>query len=587
MTPDRAIAQALEQAQRGQWDAAILALRRLVQREPRSVAAHQALGHVLVQRGEMEQGLYMLRRGVALAPASAPARNNFGVSLMGAGRAVEAAAELREAVRLDPSYGIGWTGLAAALVEAREYDGAIEAGRRARELMPGSPDAHLNLALAGLESGRVEEAIADLRDAVARFPGHARLHSLLLMALNNSAAATNAEILDEHTRFGAAIRPPVTAPPARITPDPEKKLRLGFLSGDFATHSVMYFLWPILERLDRERFEIVCYSAGRRSDEATGRARALASAWVEAGAMDDTALDARIRADGIDVMIDLGGHTATARLPALLARPAPVIISAIGYPNTTGVPAVGYRLVDSRTDPPPAADRWATEKLLRLDPCFLCYRPAADAPVVSPSPAAASGIVTFGSFNALPKISPPCLEGWAAVLNRTAGSRLLLKSAGHADRGVRERTWTLLESRGIDRSRVEMLGQTRSVAEHLALYSRIDIALDTFPYNGTTTTCEALWMGVPVVTFAGDRHAARVGLSLLTAASLPELVARDAAGFVQTATALATDLPRLTSLRAGLRDRLRASALCDEPAYAARWAEAVRGAWRVWCADPA
>jgi protein O-GlcNAc transferase len=612
---ERAISQAMEQAARGQPHAAIAALRRLLQREPRSAVGWQALGQLLIQQGQVEQGLFAMGRGVETVPQSAAARNNLGVALLAAGRFPEAAAELHRSVELDPGYGLAWAGLCTALTHVKDLSAAAEAGRRAVELLPDLPDVRVNAALAILEAGRVEEAIADLRAATARFPGNAKIHSLLLMALNNSDRITPGELLAEHRRYGDLIRgpaPPSTAGSSGLSLrlDPERPLRVGFVSGDLATHSVMYFLEPLLERLGKrapsqvEAFEIVCYSTGRSSDEATERARRLAHAWIDAAGLDDLALDRRIRADGIDVLVELGGHTATGRLPAVAAAPAPVIISGIGYPATTGLPAVGYRIVDSMTDPPEAGARGplATERLIRLDPCFLCYRPPAGAPDPAASRggrrefgaeagigaggvgASRSGRVVFGSFNALPKVSPTCLDCWAAILAEVPGSGLLLKASGLDDAGARERLWTALESRGIGRDRVELMGATPTTAGHLAQYGRVDIALDTFPYNGTTTTCEALWMGVPVVGLAGDRHASRVGLSLLSAAGLGSLAAADVPSYIGLARSLAADEGRRAELRSGLRERLRGSALCDEPAYARRWAAAIRGAWRERCA---
>jgi predicted O-linked N-acetylglucosamine transferase (SPINDLY family) len=299
--------------------------------------------------------------------------------------------------------------------------------------------------------------------------------------------------------------------------------------------------------------------------------------------MPHATVEALVRRRGIDVLLELGGHSGEPRLLALAGKPAPVIVTAIGYPNTTGLPAVDWRVVDAITDPP-GSERLCTERLLRLDPCFLCYTPPEHAP--EPAMPAADAPVTFGSFNNAAKIGPASIALWARVLQAVPGSRLLLKSQTLSDATGRARIERRFAEAGVDASRLELIAYSKTREEHLALYGRVHVALDTTPYNGTTTTCEALWMGVPVVATLGDRHAARVSASLLHAAGHPELVATDADAFVALAAKLAQDRARLTTLRSGLRDTLRASPLCDAPAYAARFHDAIRACWRQWCARP-
>ena len=311
------------------------------------------------------------------------------------------------------------------------------------------------------------------------------------------------------------------------------------------------------------------YSSGRPSS----------AAWISAAAPDDAALDRLIREHRIDILIELAGHSAGNRLPALRNKPAPIIVSAIGYANTTGLPSVDYRLIDSLTDPA-GSESHATERLVRLDPCFLCYRPPAAPQVAIRS---GSNPIVFGSFNALPKLSPRTLRVWSELLRRVPNSSIILKAGGLQDPWARQILLAAFDAAGIGRERVELLSQTAGLDDHLALYSRVDIALDPFPYNGTTTTCEALWMGVPVVALSGDHHAARVGVTLLTAAGLPDLIADSEEHYVGIAAALASDRPRLESLRATLRPRMAASVLCDGPAYARRFERALRRIWREYC----
>jgi predicted O-linked N-acetylglucosamine transferase (SPINDLY family) len=343
---------------------------------------------------------------------------------------------------------------------------------------------------------------------------------------------------------------------------------VGLLSSDLRAHSVGFFVQSLAMHAP-PGMELVAFSGAPKAwaDGVTDRIRSRCRRWHEVSSMDDATLDALIRTERVDVLLELAGHTTGHRLAAIARKPAPVIVTAIGYPDTTGLPAVDARLVDAITDPVGTENR-CSERLVRLDPCFLCYTPPDEAP--EPRMPAADAPFTFGSFNNASKIGPRTAQAWSRALAAVPGSRLLLKSAGLADRVTRGTLLQALATAGIDPMRVETLDLAAGRREHLEAYARVHVALDTTPYNGTTTTCEALWMGVPVVTTLGDRHAARVSASLLRAAGFPEWIAEDEAAFARVAADLASDRSRLTTLRASMRERLRASALLDGPAYARR-----------------
>jgi predicted O-linked N-acetylglucosamine transferase (SPINDLY family) len=362
-----------------------------------------------------------------------------------------------------------------------------------------------------------------------------------------------------------------------------RRLRIGYVSPDFRRHSVSYFIEPILEAHDRSQFEVFCYADELHSDEVTRRLRGLADHWRNIASLDDEQLAQRVREDGIDILIDLAGHTEHNRLLAFARRPAPVQMTYLGYPNTTAMPAIQYRITDAVCDPQGSAKRWHVEELLRVPGCFLCYRMPADMPEVHPLPAGESGPITFGSFNNFLKVSDSALIFWERMMKEVAGSRLMLKFRSLSDRGTRERVLARLERHGIAPERVELLGYEMDFWQHLELYRRMDIALDPFPYNGTTTTCEALAMGVPVVCLAGEVHAARVGASLMHAVGLDELVARTLGEYVRIATGLASDRARLRAMRSGLRARLAASALTDAVGTTRRIEALYRSAWVEWC----
>ena len=577
MASESPIQRAIRDAREGRLDSGIASLRFLVQRQPGNLDALQALGLLLTQAGQVAQAAHHLSRAVAAAPQVPGFRNNYAIALMSLGRHAEAAEQLRKAVEADPRYERAWLGLALACTQTGDVTTAIEACERGLALRPAWPE--LSRAHAGaLEAAdRIEESVAVLEAAVAATPRDPDLRARLLLALNYLPRPA-VEVLAAHRAFAASLdcRP---SPPARAN-DPSRPLRIGFLSGDLRMHSVGYFADPIFtHRAADASLVVFATNPPREGDPMEARFRACAERWIECAFLDDAALDKAIRDAGIDVLVELSGHTSGSRLAALAAKPAPVIVSAIGYPNTTGHPAVDYRLADATTDP---SDDGCTERLMRIAPCFLCYVPPADAPApVAPEP---SQPLTFGSFNLSTKVSSETVRLWSSVLGAVPGARLLVKSRALGGTVAREHFLARLAAGGIAPDRVEIVAYTAGLAEHLALYGRVHVALDTTPYNGTTTTCEALWMGVPVVTLEGDRHAARVGASLLRTAGLGELVAGNPEEFARIAVGLAENRGRTAAYRSGLRGTLAASPLCDARGYAERFHRAIRSIWSAHCA---
>jgi predicted O-linked N-acetylglucosamine transferase (SPINDLY family) len=576
MAASEALQRAIQDAQAGRLEAALSSVRMLAKRRPDDLEAIAVLGLLLMQAGQLDQAIHHLSRAVALAPHLPGPRNNLANALVNARRHKEAEQHWLKALEADPAYARAWMGLAIARTHLHDAAGALQAAERGLALQPDWPEMTRNRAEALAAADRAEDAARALEDAVARHPGHAGLRSNLLMARNYLERPAE-EIAAAHRGYARCV----TVPPAPPTADrdPDRPLRIGVLSGDLNGHAVGFFADAIFRHLPAG-WHVTAFatSAPRPADPVEAGLRGMAGAWCEATAMDDAALDRAIRERRIDVLVELGGHTSGGRLGALDRKPAPVIVTAIGYPNTTGHPAVDVRIVDSVTDPA-GADALCTERLARIDPCFLCYRPPDDAP--EPAMPAADGPITFGSFNLLSKVSAGTLAAWRGALDACPGSTLLLKSRNFADPSARAGLLARAAQAGIAPERVEVVAFTPGIAEHLALYRRVHVALDAFPYNGTTTTCEALWMGVPVVTMAGDRHAARVGASLLRAAGLPELVTECPEAFAQAAARLAGDPAHLAALRSGLRDRLRASPLLDAPGWATRFHGALREAWRA------
>jgi protein O-GlcNAc transferase len=544
-------------------------LRRFLQRQPRHAPANNLMAILLLNQGRIDRAAYHAQIAADEEPQQVIYLNTLGVVLTHARRPTEAAETLRRAMQVQPGYSGGWNSLGIALSDSGDVVGAEEAFATACRLAPADPQPRINRAKLYLDTGRADQAVSELRTALQLAPGHPQALSDLAGALNYTRTDPG-QVLDVHCRLGQVLERQAGVPAAAKKPAvPRPRLRVGYVSGDFRAHSVSFFIEPLLRAHDRRRFEIFCYHASPVSDDITRRLKPLAQHWRDVGSLDSERLASRIAQDQLDVLIDLSGHTSGNRLAALARRPAPVQATWCGYANTTGMHTIDFRIVDAWTDPP-GAEALATERLIRLERCFLCYQPPADAPppAAAPTGEEAGAAITFGSFNMLPKISPAAISLWSRALATVPDSRIIIKAKGMKLPGVSERILAEFAAAGIGADRVELIDFVPGLKEHLALYNRVDIALDTFPYQGTTTTCEALWMGVPVISRIGDVHASRVGLSLLAAVGLPQLAAGDDASFASAAAALAGDRAALSELRASLRRRMAASPLCDAADFA-------------------
>lgn len=541
-------------------------------------------------------------KAVELAPQHAGAWYNLGIALRDTEQTEKAAVALRKALSLNPRHGDAAASLAHVLIalhryeEAEEvfrgvldyqqgnadfyavygaamqtmgrYEAAIGAYRKAIKLRPPRvAEIHENLAAALCMQGRYRESIENYDAALAIEPKNERIHSSLLLTLHYLAGQDPEDMLARHRRWpGNALHP---ATPSRVSvplKERPERLRIGYVSSDLRRHSVAFFVEPLLAHHDAARFEITCYFSHKDADATTNRLHRLAHRWRNIADLDDQQFLQMIAADGIDILVDLNGHTNGGRLTAFARRAAPLQVSFIGYPNTTGVAEMDYRLSDAIADPP-GAERLCTESLVRLPGCFLCYQPPDNAPDVAASPCAKNGFVTFGSFNNLAKVNAEVVAAWARLLHEIPDSRLVMKNPSLTDKATREQYQALFADAGIPGERLDLLGFIADDGGHLGAYGRMDIALDTFPYNGTTTTCEALWMGVPVITLRGDRHSARVGASLLTAAGSAGWIADTHEQYLRIARDLAQNQSRLVEIRSGLREQVRASRLCSAKTY--------------------
>ncbi len=603
--------------QRGDREVAAKLVERAIDSDPARPAFHNNLGNILTGVGKLAEAVAAYARALALAPDQPGLTTNLGVAQLLLGRVQEAGESFQASLNRDASDVEALFNLGVVRHEQGRFEEATACFRRVQELSPEYPGIHTNLGIllhlqgeigaavecfanevqgnapsakaynnlgaARQDQGRLEDAMACYRAALELEPDYASARSNVLVAMQYRSGITLDGLATAHAEFEREHAAPLRAEwkQQAFDFDPERCLRIGFISPNFCQHPVGHFVIHAVENLDRERFQAVCYSDRPVYDELTQRFAAASSLWRETRTLTDAGLAEQVRADRIDILFDLAGHTAKNRLLVCARRAAPVQITWADYVGTTGLAAMDYLLAD-RYEVPSEAEAFYTERILRMPNGYVCYDSPAYAPAVSPLPAMTQGLVTFGSFNYRPKISLEIVAAWAKILQQVPMSRLVLKNRGMNDVTVSGPLMAEFAKRGIDPQRIELQGWSPHAAL-LAEYQRVDVALDTFPYNGGLTTCEALWMGVPVITCSGETFASRHGLSHLSNAGLTETITSNLDQYVQVAMSLASDLPRLKELRSGLRSRMAASTLCDGRRFAQDLMKILREAWRRRC----
>ncbi len=525
-------------------------LRLALERKPEFPEAYVALSNVLDSRGDLVAAAAALEAALRLRPEWAGALCNYGIVLKKLGRMAEAESALRRAIAVDPGFALAYRSLGGLLHGEARIDEALEVYRKGRE----------------------------------RDPSSFELESLELFTLNFCESISDDTLFARHRAFGKRLE---NAHSPRFSPfrngrDPRRRLRIGYVSGDFYYHPVLIFLTPVLERRDRSACEIYCYSTGDRSDELTRRMPGLVDVWREAWSLSDAELADAINRDEIDILVDLSGHSGRPRLGVFAQQPAPVQATWLGYLNTTGTTRIQYRICDACTDPPGVADRFHTETLVRLPNSQWCYRPFLSVDCSARSPFAKNGFVTFGSFNDVSKISPTARKLWAEILVRSPLARLVI--VGASEGYPRDGLMREFAALGVDSARVEVLPRL-SLDQYFARFDTVDVALDTMPYGGGTTTCDALWMGAPVLTLTGSRSASRSGASILSTVGLPGWIAPTPGDYVRLAVGSARDPGALIELRKSLRSKILESPLMDEARFARDLEGAYRRMWQEWCAN--
>jgi protein O-GlcNAc transferase len=551
--------------------------------KPDLAEAQNNLANILLDLGRLDDAIPACRKAIELRPDYAEAHNNLGNIFMAQGRLDEAAAAQRAAIGINPNYSESFSNLGNVLNLQRRPDEAIAAYREAIRLKPDLAEAYCNLGAIFTNVGLFDQAIAACRKAIEIKPDCTIAHDNLLFALHYHPDYDSRAIYKELVQWNAHQAEPLKPfiLPHNNNHDPDRRLKIGYVSADFGEHACGLFLEPLLRSHNHQQFEIFCYAQIVKPDKQTPTFQSYADQWRSSVGLSDQQFADQVRRDGIDILVDLKLHTNDNRLLVFARKPAPVQVTWLGYPGSTGLSAIDYRLTDPYLDPPGQDDEFYSEKSIRLPDCFWCYDPLTNQPQINELPALQNGFISFGCPNNSPKINQGVLELWIPVLCQVKHSRLIILSNPGEHR---RRIINMFQANGIDSSRVEFLGK-RSRLEYLKLYHRMDIVLDTTPYNGHTTNFDALWMGVPVVSLSGQTVVGRAGRSILTNLGLTELIAETPEQYVEIAVKLAGDLPGLTELRSTLRRRMESSPLMDAQRFTQNMESIYRDIWWKWCSN--
>jgi predicted O-linked N-acetylglucosamine transferase (SPINDLY family) len=584
LKPDRAVLYcnlgiALQAAQ--SWDEALAAYRQALAIDPNCVDAICKLGDLAQRMERLDEAIDWYQKAHTLVPDSAEMVNSLGAALNIRGRYEEAMQAFRKAITIKPDYADAYYNLGNFIQTRRgELEGAIELYQKALSLKPYFAAAANNLGNVYKDKGQLDEAIAWYQTALSHDPAYVQAHSNLILAMHYHPRYGKQAIAQEFERWNRSFGDLKSGSIAihENTRNPDRPLKIGYVSPDFRDHPVGWFLRPLLTHHDRENFELYAYSQARRPDKTTASLSAFFDSWHDVARLSDMQAADLIRRDRIDILVDLSLHSADNRLPVFALKPAPLQISYLGYAGSSGLTTMDYRISDPYLDPIGDDESGYSEQTIRLPHTYWCYSPVVDLPI-QPPPTQIKGFITFGCLNNFCKVNDHALGVWARILQTVPDSQLLL----FAPKGEhRERLMATLEQQGIGRQRVRFAGKA-STSDFIGLYQSIDIALDTYPFGGGTTTFDALWMGVPVVSLRGDMAVGRAGLSILSNIGLEEFVGRTPDEYVQIAVKLADDRPRLNDLRHTLRPRMQSSLLMDGPRFARDIEMIYRRLWQNWC----
>ncbi|HEX3358923.1 MAG TPA: tetratricopeptide repeat protein [Tepidisphaeraceae bacterium] len=546
-----------------------------------SADQYNHLGMALTRQRQTQAAETAYRKALQIKP-SAPVWNNLGHAFMQSGQIAEALHAFQTAVSLQPNSAMTHSNLGAAYRHLNQFDPAERAFREAITLNPHLSAAHRNLAGLLKELARLDESIEHYEHALRLCPGDPQLHSDLLYTMLFSPRIDQTKLAQAHREWNHLHAQPLQKliQPHPNPRDPNRRLRIGYVSPNFKDHVVGRNILPLLRCHDHQKFEIICYAQVRHPDPFTVQCIQNCDLWRDIVGMSDEQVASKIREDQIDILVDLNLHMAESRLLVFAQKPAPIQVTFAGYPGTTGLNAIDYRLSDPYLDPPETDQTLYSERTLRLPDSFWCFDPLDCTDLnVNPLPASEANGITFGCLNNPCKINDDVLSLWSRVLHLTTNSRLFLLAVSDSHQKA---ILHQFDREGIDPTRIQFsIPQPRR--DYLMLYHQIDIGLDSFPYNGHTTTLDALWMGVPIITLVGPSAVSRAGLCQLSNLNMPELIAQSPDQYVQIAAELANNRPKLQELRSTLRHRMQQSALMDAPRFARNIELAYRDMWSRWC----
>ena len=569
----------------GRLDDAVLHYQKALKLNTNFALAYNNIGVVFKDQGRLDEAIWNYQKALQLNPGLVEACDNLGVAFYAQDRLDKAISCFQKALELNPDYAKSYNNLGIAFYPQGKLEEAIWNYKKALELNPDYAEAYNNLGAVFKSQSRINEAVSCYQKALQLKPDFTAAHSNFLYVSHYHESIDPAQLFLDHKQWAKLHALPLssTIQPHLNNRSPERRLRVGYVSPDFCMHPVACFIEPVIASHDRSAFEIFCYSNVVCPDAATDHLKGLTDCWRDISVMQDEQAANLIRNDQIDILVDLAGHTAYNRMLLFARKPAPVQVTYLGYDNTTGLPTMDYRITDAWTDPRGETDHLYTEKLVRLPHGFLCYKPPNNCPETAKLPALKTGQITFGSFNNLAKVTPKAIALWSAILLIVPKARMIMKSKALADKNTRQRIREMFVKNGVSAEQINLIGFVPSFAEHLALYNSVDIGLDSFPYNGVTTTCEALWMGVPVIVLAGKTHTSRVGVSLLSNIGLTDLIVESTETYLEKAVKLAGDLKCLEKFRTNLRDMMSRSALTDAHRFTCALEEAFQKMWGHWC----
>ena len=569
----------------GNLESAAEAFSKTIHLKPRFPAAHEQLAEVFRQQGNIDQAIECYDTLLSIVPDNAAFHRKKGDLLQSFNKLDAAEKAYRKAIELAPTKAASYNNLGNVLIKQHRLHDSIQYYQRAIDLDPNLGEAYVNLSWVYKEHGMIDQDIACLQKYLSLHPESSQAHSDTLFSMNYSLSLTPQELYTEACKWWkqhGILKKNQYSHTKSV--GQKTSLRIGFLSPDFRKHPVGTFLLPLLKNISPE-VEVYCFAEMHENqfDEITTKIIEFVH-WEVSSGLSAEACAKLVHSHGIDILIDLAGHSANNRLDIISLRPAPIQISWLGYVNTTGLPVIDFRITDSIADPE-GAERFYSEELLRMPDTFFCYTPDERSPLIGELPAISARHVTFGSFNNIAKINDKVIELWTAILNQVEGAQLIMVGRPFRDPDIQNRYFKKFSSHGIERNRIRLIADL-PMKEYLELYNKIDIALDPFPHNGHTITCHTLWMGVPVIVLSGERYASRMGTSVLTAMGLPELIASDYDEYINIAVNLAANREKMASLRKELREKMRQAPFCNTTKFAQDFLSLIDIAWHKWMEAP-